>query len=45
MVVEIMAPGPDPFRAIKGEQSAGILDRDIRESLVRLRAHWPRRAA
>jgi sugar phosphate isomerase/epimerase len=44
VVVEIMAPGPDPFRAIKDEQSAGILDGDIRESLARLRAHWPRSA-
>jgi D-psicose/D-tagatose/L-ribulose 3-epimerase len=43
IVVEIMAPGPDPFRAIKDEQSAAILDRDIRESLDRLRAHWPPR--
>ncbi|MGH7358886.1 MAG: sugar phosphate isomerase/epimerase family protein, partial [Candidatus Rokuibacteriota bacterium] len=41
LVVEIVAPGPDPFRAIKDERSAGILDGDIRESLVRLRAHWP----
>jgi sugar phosphate isomerase/epimerase len=45
LVVEIMAPGPDPFRAIKDEHSAEILDRDIRESLDRLRAHWPPRAA
>jgi sugar phosphate isomerase/epimerase len=44
LVVEIMAPGPDPFQAIKDEHSAGILDRDIRESLDRLRAHWPPRA-
>jgi sugar phosphate isomerase/epimerase len=41
LVVEIMAPGPDPFRAIKDERSAGILDVDIRESLRRLRACWP----
>jgi sugar phosphate isomerase/epimerase len=41
LVVEIMAPGPDPFRAIKDERSAGILDTDIRESLGRLRACWP----
>ena len=41
IVVEIMAPGPDPFRAIKDERSAGILDGDIRESLSRLRARWP----
>lgn len=44
LVVEIMAPGPDPFRAIKDQHSAGILDRDIRESLVRLRERWPPRA-
>jgi hypothetical protein len=42
-VVEIVAPGPDPFRAIKDEQSAKILDGDIRESLDRLRALWPSR--
>jgi sugar phosphate isomerase/epimerase len=41
IVVEIMAPGPDPFRAIKDESSATILDREIRESLGRLRAIWP----
>ena len=45
LVVEIMAPGPDPFQAIKDERSRDILDRDIRESLDRLRAHWPPRAA
>jgi D-psicose/D-tagatose/L-ribulose 3-epimerase len=44
VVVEIMAPGPDPFRAIKDDHSATILDRDLRESLARLRAHWPRHA-
>jgi sugar phosphate isomerase/epimerase len=43
IVVEIMAPGPDPFRAIKDEGSAEILDADIRESLGRLRACWPPR--
>jgi sugar phosphate isomerase/epimerase len=41
IVVEIMAPGPDPFRAIKDGGSAAILDADIRESLRRLRARWP----
>ena len=45
IVVEIMAPGPDPFRAIKDERSAAILDADIRESLRRLRARWPARPA
>jgi D-psicose/D-tagatose/L-ribulose 3-epimerase len=44
VVVEIMAPGPDPFQAIKDEHSAAILDKDLRESLTRLRAHWARRA-
>src|SRR6185436_8688410 len=43
LVVEIVAPGPDPFRAIKDERSAKILDGDIRESLARLRALWPSR--
>ena len=42
LVVEIVAPGPDPFQAIKDEHSAEILDGDLRESLDRLRAHWPR---
>jgi sugar phosphate isomerase/epimerase len=44
LVVEIMAPGPDPFRAIKDQHSAGILDRDIRQSLERLRDCCPPRA-
>jgi sugar phosphate isomerase/epimerase len=43
LVVEVMAPGPDPFRALKDAGSPGILDRDIRESLARLRAVWPPR--
>jgi D-psicose/D-tagatose/L-ribulose 3-epimerase len=43
VVVEIMAPGPDPFRAIKDARSASILDMDLRESLRRLRACWPPR--
>jgi sugar phosphate isomerase/epimerase len=41
LVVEIMAPGPDPFRAIKDGGSAAILDADLRQSLARLRTHWP----
>ena len=45
LVVEIMAPGADPFQAIKDAYSVEILDRDIRESLERLRARWPPRAA
>lgn len=44
LVVEIMAPGPDPFRAIKDARSASILDADLRGSLARLRALWPPRA-
>jgi sugar phosphate isomerase/epimerase len=45
LVVEIMAPGPDPFRAIKDAGSAAILDADLRGSLARLRTLWPPRAA
>jgi sugar phosphate isomerase/epimerase len=45
VVVEIMAPGPDPFRAIKDQHSAGILDQDLRQSLERLRDRWPPRAS
>jgi D-psicose/D-tagatose/L-ribulose 3-epimerase len=45
LVVEIMAPGPDPFRAIKDAGSAAILDEDLRASRRRLAAVWPRRAA
>jgi sugar phosphate isomerase/epimerase len=41
LVLEVMAPGPDPFRAIKDERSAGILDGYLRESLKRLREVWP----
>ena len=41
VVIEIMAPGPDPFRAIKDGRSAEILDADLRESIARLRALWP----
>jgi sugar phosphate isomerase/epimerase len=40
VVVEVMPPGPDPFRAIKDERSPGILDGYIRESLTHLRRHW-----
>jgi sugar phosphate isomerase/epimerase len=40
VVVEVVAPGPDPFRAIKDDRSAEILDGYLRESLVRLRAVW-----
>jgi D-psicose/D-tagatose/L-ribulose 3-epimerase len=41
LVVEVMAPGPDPYLAIKDAQSAGILDGYLRDSLARLREHWP----
>lgn len=40
IVVEVMPPGPDPFRAIKDAGSPGILDGYIRESLGRLRRHF-----
>ncbi len=45
IVVEVMPPGPDPFRAIKDERSPGILDGYIRESLTALRRHWPQEPA
>jgi D-psicose/D-tagatose/L-ribulose 3-epimerase len=38
LVLEVVAPGPDPFRAIKDDTSAGRLDVFLMESLVRLRA-------
>lgn len=41
VVVEVMPPGPDPFRSIKDEGSPGILDGYLRESLAVLREHWP----
>jgi len=41
VVVEVMAPGPDPFRAIKDDRSATILDGYLRESLARLRRTLP----
>ncbi len=40
VVVEVMPPGPDPFRSIKDERSAAILDGYVQESLRRLRQHW-----
>ncbi|MBI3454321.1 MAG: sugar phosphate isomerase/epimerase [Candidatus Rokubacteria bacterium] len=40
LVVEVVAPGPDPFRAIKDARSAEILDDYLRESVARLRAAW-----
>jgi len=38
-VLEVMPPGPDPFRSIKDPRSAAVLDQYLRESLARLRAH------
>jgi len=40
VVLEVTPPGPDPFRSIKDAGSPAILDAYLRESLVRLRAHW-----
>jgi D-psicose/D-tagatose/L-ribulose 3-epimerase len=39
-VLEVMPPGPNPFRSIKDERSAEILDGYIRDSLGMLRHHW-----
>lgn len=40
VVLEVMAPGPDPFRPIKDGRSAGVLDAYLRESIGRLRDAW-----
>jgi sugar phosphate isomerase/epimerase len=37
-VLEVTPPGPDPFRSIKDDRSAAILDGYLAESLGRLRA-------
>jgi sugar phosphate isomerase/epimerase len=37
LVLEVMAPGPDPFRAVKDERSPRLVDEFRRESLARLR--------
>jgi D-psicose/D-tagatose/L-ribulose 3-epimerase len=37
LVLEVTAPGPDPFRPIKDGGSAGLVDRYLRESVARLR--------
>lgn len=37
LVMEMTAPGPDPFRPIKDARSAGIVDGYLRESVARLR--------
>lgn len=42
VVLEVMAPGPDPFRAIKDERSAALLDEYLAESIVRLRSQSER---
>jgi sugar phosphate isomerase/epimerase len=39
VVVEVTAPGPDPFQPIKDARSPSILDGYLRESLTRLRDH------
>ncbi|MFB3816747.1 MAG: sugar phosphate isomerase/epimerase family protein [Candidatus Methylomirabilales bacterium] len=39
IVVEVMPPGPDPFRSIKDARSPAILDAYIRESLAALKRH------
>jgi sugar phosphate isomerase/epimerase len=40
LVVEVMPPGPDPFCVTKDVRAPAILDEYIRETLIRLRAHW-----
>jgi D-psicose/D-tagatose/L-ribulose 3-epimerase len=42
-VLEVTPPGPDPFRSIKDERSASVLDAFLTESLARLRALAVRR--
>ncbi len=39
VVLEVMAPGPDPFAPIKDADSRAVLDGYLVESLARLRAH------
>jgi sugar phosphate isomerase/epimerase len=39
LVLEVLPPGPDPFRPIKDARSAGILDGYLRESRRHLQAH------
>ncbi len=41
VVLEVMPPGPDPFRSIKDERSAAVLDTYLKESLERMRTHAP----
>ena len=40
VVLEVMPPGPDPFRSIKDATSPQLLDAYLRESLGLLRRHW-----
>ena len=42
VVLEVMAPGPNPFQSIKDARSAETLDGYLRESLAVLRCHWGR---
>jgi len=41
-VVEVMPPGPDPFRALKDGDSPAILDEYLRASRAQLAACWER---
>ncbi|HYL79502.1 MAG TPA: sugar phosphate isomerase/epimerase family protein [Candidatus Acidoferrum sp.] len=45
VVLEVMPPGPNPFRSIKNAESPQILDAYLRESLGLLRQQWPGRSA
>jgi D-psicose/D-tagatose/L-ribulose 3-epimerase len=40
VVLEVMPPGPNPFRSIKDAESPQILDVYLRESLGLLQRHW-----
>ena len=42
VVLEVTPPGPDPFKTIKDEQSAALLDEYLAESIVRLRSQTER---
>ncbi len=41
LVLEVVPPGPDPFRPIKDGRSAAILDGFLRDSVARLRGGLP----
>lgn len=45
VVLEVMPPGPDPFRSIKDADSPKVLDAYLRESLGLLRGHWTEKSA